>query len=117
MSDTRNDNIITFPRMPIQEARRTRPRSRSKAFAIAAEAMYARGSRCQGYRPGQDVICRIRGIEPGGYTVKTIPDGLPGYLISSAKYKIGEQVLGTFIGIDTHRWRMDLSDRFANRNR
>lgn len=65
----------------------------------------------QGYKPGQNVYCRIVRPEPGGYAVLIIKDNLPGYLPSNAHHNIGEEILAQFVCVD--RNRILLSERFT----
>ncbi len=66
----------------------------------------------QGYKPGQNVICKIAKAEPGGYAVIIPKDNLPGYLPSNARHNVGDEVLATFVCIDKNR--MLLSERFTH---
>lgn len=65
----------------------------------------------QGYKPGQNVICKIMRAEPGGYSVLVVKDNLPGYLPSNAHHNSGEEILAQFVCIDKNR--MLLSERFT----
>lgn len=65
----------------------------------------------QGYKPGQNVYCRIVRPEPGGYAVLIIKDNLPGYLPSNAHHNIGEEILAQFVCVDKNR--ILLSERFT----
>lgn len=65
----------------------------------------------QGYKPGQNVICKIMRAEPGGYSVLVVKDNLPGYLPSNAHHNTGEEILAQFVCIDKNR--MLLSERFT----
>lgn len=66
----------------------------------------------QGYKPGQNVICKIAKAEPGGYAVTITKDNLPGYLPSNGRYNSGDEVLATFVCIDKNR--VLLSERFTH---
>lgn len=50
-----------------------------------------------GYKPGQNVICRVMAAEPGGYAVVTAKDNLPGFLPCDGRLKIGEEVLAQYV--------------------
>ncbi|MBZ0188034.1 MAG: hypothetical protein K8F91_17435 [Candidatus Obscuribacterales bacterium] len=64
----------------------------------------------QGFKPGQNVICKIMRAEPGGYAV-IIANDLPGFLPSTSVHKVGAEVLAQFVCVD--RNRMLLSERFT----
>jgi len=66
----------------------------------------------QGYKPGQNVVCKIAKAEPGGYAVMITKDNLPGYLPSNARHNVGDEVLATFVCIDKNR--VLLSERFTH---
>ncbi|MCA9801873.1 MAG: hypothetical protein KC777_07790 [Cyanobacteria bacterium HKST-UBA02] len=65
----------------------------------------------QGYKPGQNVICKILKAEPGGYAVTIPKDDLPGFLPSTSHHNVGAEVLAQFVCVD--RNRMLLSERFT----
>lgn len=65
----------------------------------------------QGYKPGQNVICKILKAEPGGYAVTIPKDDLPGFLPSTSHHSVGAEVLAQFVCVD--RNRMLLSERFT----
>ncbi len=65
----------------------------------------------QGYKPGQNVICKIIKPEPGGYAVIIPKDNLPGFLPSDVRHNIGEEVLAQYVCLDKDR--MLLSERFT----
>lgn len=65
-----------------------------------------------GYKPGQNVICKILKPESGGYTVIIVKDNRLGYLPSNARHNIGDDVLTTFVCVD--KGRMLLSERFTH---
>jgi len=65
----------------------------------------------QGYKPGQNVICKIIKAEPGGYAVTIPKDDLPGFLPSTSHHNVGAEVLAQFVCVD--RNRMLLSERFT----
>ena len=65
----------------------------------------------QGYKPGQNVICRIVKSEPGGYAVVIPKDNLPGFLPSEQTHVPGKEVLAQFVCVDKNR--MLLSERFT----
>ncbi|MGD9683311.1 MAG: hypothetical protein AB7W16_19255 [Candidatus Obscuribacterales bacterium] len=65
----------------------------------------------QGYKPGQNVICKIVKAEPGGYAVTIPKDDLPGFLPSTSHHNVGAEVLAQFVCVD--RNRMLLSERFT----
>jgi hypothetical protein len=49
----------------------------------------------QGYKPGQNVICKVMRAEPGGYSVLVVKDNLPGYLPSNALHnRLGQTCNG-----------------------
>jgi len=64
-----------------------------------------------GYKAGQNVVCKVTGIEPGGYAVIIPKDNLPGFLPSEQKLKVGEEVLAQFVCV--HNNRILLSSRFS----
>src|SRR5271157_6021220 len=64
-----------------------------------------------GYKAGQSVVCRVRGPEPGGYSVTIPKDNLPGFLPTQAHLKPGEEILAQFVCV--HNNRILLSTRFA----
>lgn len=65
----------------------------------------------QGYKPGQNVICKIMKPEPGGYAVIIPKHNLPGYLPTDVHHNIGDEVLAQYVCIDKDR--MLLSERFT----
>lgn len=65
----------------------------------------------RGYKPGQNVMCRVVRPEPGGYSVLITKDNLPGYLPSNQHHANGEEILAQFVCIDKNR--MLLSERFT----
>ena len=65
----------------------------------------------QGYKPGQNVICKILRQEPGGYSVVIPKDNLPGFLPSDQTHLPGKEVLAQFVCVDKNR--MLLSERFT----
>ena len=65
----------------------------------------------QGYKPGQNVVCKIMKPEPGGYAVIIPKDNLPGFLPSDVRHKIGDEVLAQYVCLDKDR--MLLSERFT----
>ncbi len=65
----------------------------------------------QGYKPGQNVICKIVKSEPGGYAVVIPKDNLPGFLPSDQTHLPGKEVLAQFVCVDKNR--MLLSERFT----
>lgn len=56
-----------------------------------------------GYKPGQNVVCRIVKPEPGGYEVIIPKDNLSGFLPTEAKLKTNEEVLAQFVCVDRNR--------------
>lgn len=67
-----------------------------------------------GYKPGQNVICRVANAEPGGYAVTIPKDGLPGFLPTQARLREGEEILAQFVCV--HNNRILLSARFSNQS-
>ncbi len=70
-----------------------------------------------GYKPGQNVWCRVVNAEAGGYAVlvskdSTSKDNLPGYLPTQQRLKAGEEILATFVCV--HKNRILLTARFGN---
>src|SRR5579883_1046445 len=65
----------------------------------------------QGYKPGQNVICKIMKSEPGGYAVIIPKDNLPGYLPTDVRHNPGEEVLVTYVCVDKNR--MLLAERYG----
>jgi hypothetical protein len=65
-----------------------------------------------GYKPGQNVICRVTNSEPGGYAVIIPKDGLPGFLPTTASLRPNEEILAQFVCV--HNSRILLSARFSN---
>lgn len=47
----------------------------------------------QGYKAGQNVVCRIVKAEPGGYAVVVSKDNFPGFVESQMPYQPGQEVL------------------------
>src|ERR1700722_18702714 len=66
----------------------------------------------QGYKPGQNVICKVTNSEPGGYAVIIPKDKLPGFLPTQAILRTGEEILAQFVCV--HNNRILLSARFSN---
>lgn len=56
-----------------------------------------------GYKAGQTVACKVVQAEPGGYAVLIPKDNLPGFLPTSDKYKIGEDVLARYVCVHNNR--------------
>lgn len=67
-----------------------------------------------GYKPGQNVVCRIMNAEPGGYAVLIPKDNLPGFLPTQERLRLGDEVLATFVCV--HNNRILLSARFSTSN-
>jgi hypothetical protein len=65
-----------------------------------------------GYRPGQNVICKVMKPEPGGYSVIIVKNNFWGYLPSNARHNVGDDVLATFVCFDKNR--MLLCERFTH---
>jgi len=65
-----------------------------------------------GYKPGQNVVCRVTGAEPGGYAVLIPKDNLPGFLPTDANLRENEEILAQFVCV--HNNRILLSARFSN---
>jgi len=65
-----------------------------------------------GYKPGQNVICRVTNSEPGGYAVIIPKDNLPGFLPTTASLRPNEEILAQFVCV--HNSRILLSARFSN---
>lgn len=56
-----------------------------------------------GFKPGQNVVCRVVAPENGGYSV-LIPQGnLPGFLPTDQRLKVGEEVLAQFVCVNGNR--------------
>jgi len=66
----------------------------------------------QGYKPGQNVICKVTNAEPGGYAVIIPKDNLPGFLPTQALLRQGEEILAQYVCV--HNNRILLSARFSN---
>jgi len=66
----------------------------------------------QGYKPGQNVICKVTNAEPGGYAVIIPKDNLPGFLPTQANLRTGEEILAQYVCV--HNNRILLSARFSN---
>ncbi|MFN8659392.1 MAG: hypothetical protein U0105_23870 [Candidatus Obscuribacterales bacterium] len=56
-----------------------------------------------GYKPGQNVVCKIVAPEMGGYAVTIPKDNLPGFLPTDQKLKVGEEVLAQFVCVNGNR--------------
>ncbi|MFN8550423.1 MAG: hypothetical protein U0103_02945 [Candidatus Obscuribacterales bacterium] len=56
-----------------------------------------------GYRPGQRVVCKIIGIEPDGYSVIVSKDKLPGFLLTTEKHEINEELITEFVRAEIDR--------------
>lgn len=58
-----------------------------------------------GYKPGQNIQCKIVSIESDGYVVDVKKDKevLPGFLKTPASLRIGEEVLGQYMGVQNGR--------------
>ena len=67
-----------------------------------------------GYKPGQNVVCKIQSAEPGGYAVLIPKDNLPGFLPTQERLRLGDEVLATFVCV--HNNRILLSARFSTSN-
>jgi len=65
-----------------------------------------------GYKPGQNVVCRVTNSEPGGYAVLIPKDNLPGFLPTNAILRPNEEILAQFVCV--HNNRILLSARFSN---
>jgi hypothetical protein len=64
-----------------------------------------------GYKPGQNVVCKIVKDEPGGYSVIIPKDALPGFLPTLAKLRTGDEISAQFVCV--HNNRVLLSSRFS----
>lgn len=67
-----------------------------------------------GYKPGQNVVCRVTNPEPGGYAVLIPKDNLPGFLPTNAILQNEEEILAQFVCV--HNNRILLSATFSNRS-
>ncbi len=56
-----------------------------------------------GYKPGQNIVCKVVAIEKDGYRVQIPKDNLPGFLLSKQKIKVGEEILAEFVRLDKNR--------------
>lgn len=50
-----------------------------------------------GFKPGQNVVCRIVAPEMGGYAVTLVKTNIPGFLPTDQKLKVGEEVLAQYV--------------------
>lgn len=64
-----------------------------------------------GYKPGQNVVCRVLKAETDGYAVIIPKDNLPGFIRTSASHAANEEVLAQFVCI--HNGRILLSPLFG----
>jgi len=64
-----------------------------------------------GYRPGQNLLCKITQVEAGGYACIVLQDNLPGFLPTNAHLKEGEEIMGQYVCV--HNNRILLSARFS----
>jgi hypothetical protein len=65
-----------------------------------------------GFRPGDNIVCKIINAEPGGYAVVITKYNLPGFLPTQALLRTGEEILAQFVCVHNHR--VLLSARFSN---
>ncbi len=56
-----------------------------------------------GYKPGDNVICRIVAPEMGGYAVLIPKTNIQGFLPTDQKLKVGEEVLAQFVCLSGNR--------------
>lgn len=50
-----------------------------------------------GYKPGQNLVCRIVAPEVGGYAVILNKTNIPGFLPTDQKLNVGEEVLAQYV--------------------
>lgn len=105
-----SENVLEFrrpARMAGEEQRtpRKRPKDPSEPQITSRRASGSSAASyppVYGYRPGENLLCRICSSEPGGYAVLTKHDGLPGFLPTNRIYNVGDEVLATFVGVEEH---------------
>lgn len=107
MPDDRN--VIPF-RKPEHDSKKSK-RANSRGPRIPQNSAALGGSFM---KPGQNVMCKIIQGRSGGYDVYCVRQGIQGYLPSSGRYNVGDEVLATFVCID--RGRALLSERFNRHN-
>jgi len=64
-----------------------------------------------GYKPGQNVICKVTHPEPGGYAVLIPKDNLSGFLPTQAVLRSDQEITAQFVCV--HNERILLSARFS----
>ncbi len=65
-----------------------------------------------GFRPGQNLHCKVVKDEPGGYAMLILRHNLPAYLPTQALLRPGEEILAQFVSVYNNR--ILLSARFSN---
>ena len=56
-----------------------------------------------GYKPGQNVVCKVVGPEDDGYVVHVTKDNLAGYIRTPAPLRPGEEILAQFVCVHKNR--------------
>lgn len=110
-SGSSGDNVVPFKR---PASIKKGPGRRRQSSEINANSDFVDGFSSYSaspYKPGQNVICRILGHEPGGYKVIVPKDNQPGFLPSENMHEPGKEVLAQFVCMDKNR--VLLSERFT----
>lgn len=110
-SGSSGDNVVPFKR---PASIKKGPAQRRQSSEINGNTDFVDGFSSYSaspYRPGQNVICRILGHEPGGYKVIVPKDNQPGFLPSENMHEPGKEVLAQFVCMDKNR--VLLSERFT----
>ena len=69
-------------------------------------------ARHYGYKSGQNVSCRVLAREGNGYSLVTIKELVPAFLVTNTVYKKGDEILGKFVCM--HGGRMLLDPLFSS---
>ncbi|MBI1272197.1 hypothetical protein GC174_17350 [bacterium] len=110
-SGSSGDNVVPFKR---PASIKKGPAQRRQSSEINANSAFVDGFSSYSaspYKPGQNVICRILGREPGGYKVIVPKDNQPGFLPSENMHEAGKEVLAQFVCMEKNR--VLLSERFT----
>jgi len=63
-----------------------------------------------GYRPSQNLVCKITNVEAGVYACIVMKDNLPGFLPTNVHLKEGEELMARYVCV--HHNRILLSAHF-----
>jgi len=63
----------------------------------------ASGGGGSGFRPGENLVCRTKNAEPGGYAVSIKNGDLPGFLPTQAMLRPGAELVAQYVCMHNNR--------------